>query len=211
MQLSPAAFNAHIARMGQDVMWRPSYRCPCFNPDSGAAKPTCPLCRGRGWTWGAEAATRIGLTNQNAKKAMEQFGTYEVGDALLTLPSDSAAYGAGRHARFRALNATNPFSEPLTRGDGDRLLGSIKSFTRCYWLNDAGTVEVEGGLPVADANGNLTWPSGGAPPAGKQYSLSGVRYDEYYLPLDLPVDRNHHAGAPLPRKVLARRLDLFGR
>lgn len=185
--------------------------CPCVSADSGAARRDCPLCSGKGQTYAAAVQTRIGVTNQSAQKIMAQFGTYAAGDALLTLPADSAAYGAGRHDRFRALNSTDPFSIILTRGEDDRLLGTVQSFLRCYWLNTARTAEIEGALPVADSAGNLTWPSGLAPPTGRQYSLSGARFVEYYVFPELPADRNHHAGAALPRKVLGKVFDLFGR
>lgn len=210
MRFSPGRLNAHISGIGQDVQWRRAYACPCVSPDSGAAKPTCPLCTGRGQTWAAAVSTRVGLTSQTASKMMAQFGAYEVGDVLITLPSNSPAYVAGRFDRFLALKSTNPFSMVLTRGEDDRLLGAAQSFTRCYWINDAGTAEVEGGLPTADASGNLTWASG-APPAGKQYSLSGVRFDEYMLYPELPMDRNHNNGLALPRRVRAKQFSLFGR
>jgi hypothetical protein len=59
--------------------------------------------------------------------------------------------------------------------------------------------------------GNLSWPNGGGPPIGVTYSLTGTKFDEYFIFLNLPSDRNEHEGARLPKKVTLRKWDLFGR
>jgi hypothetical protein len=66
-------------------------------------------------------------------------------------------------------------------------------------------------LPTVDATNTLQWPTSGGPPAGTQYTLNGTRYREYFVYDDLPQTRNMHQGMPLPRRVVLRRFDLFGR
>ncbi|MCK7579808.1 MAG: hypothetical protein MZV65_31715 [Chromatiales bacterium] len=43
------------------------------------------------------------------------------------------------------------------------------------------------------------------------YTLAGRAYPEYFCYGDFPQDRAHHHGEPLPRKVVLRKFDLFGR
>jgi hypothetical protein len=211
VQLSPARFNAHLAGMGQDVAWRRAYACPCISPGSGAAKPTCPLCRGKGRQWDTELVVRIGVVNQNSKQAMAQFGVWEPGDVLFSIGSDSPAYVIGQYDRMRLINSTSPFSIVRTRGDSDYITGTLQSLTRVFWLNTAGDAVIEGSLPTIQTdNMNWAWTSGG-PPAGTQYTVTGTKFDEYYFFLDGSNDRNHHAGAALPRKAPGRRFDLFAR
>lgn len=209
MQLDPAAFNAHFRHMGQNVAWRRSHACPCINPASRHAKPNCPRCNGKGRTWDDEKTDRIGVTSQSSKKMQAMFGVWEPGDVVLSIPSDSPIYEIGPYDRVRLLNATSRFSTALIRGEGDRLLGTIKCVDRVFWLASDGETEVEGGIPDVAANGALTWHSG-APAEGSTFSISGVKYDEYFCWPEQSIDRNIH-GARLPRRLMARKFDLFGR
>ena len=43
------------------------------------------------------------------------------------------------------------------------------------------------------------------------YSLTGKKFDEYFIFGQYPSDRNQHSGMRLPRKLVARKWDLFGR
>jgi WD40 repeat protein len=68
----------------------------------------------------------------------------------------------------------------------------------------------DGGLVASVAeNGAITWAV--APPIGAQFSMIGRAHPEFFLFKDLPQDRAHHGGATLPRRVVLRRWDLFGR
>jgi hypothetical protein len=210
MRFSPARFNAHLRKIGQQFAWRRAFACPCQRPGEESPAPNCPLCLGKGVQWDVEQEGWAGMTSQNSKKGMADFGVWEAGDCVLTIPENSPLYDAGRFDRIRAKNSTNQFMDVLRRGFTDRLVGAIVSIDRVLWTNDAGTAVVEGGIPTVAPNGALTWASG-APPEGRHYSISGVRYDEYYVYPNLPTDRMAHGGARLPRKLLARRLDLFAR
>ena len=209
MRLSPCKFNAFLAKIGQDVLWRKSYICPCVNPHSGASDPKCPVCYGKGRFWDAPVASRVGVPSTRVQREWAQFGRYESGDMVLTLPSDQPIYEMGEFDRITNMNSTEVFQLPLQRGRNDFCMLPVKQFTRVFWLDENNEI-VEGGLPTVGDNGALSWVIG-APPAGTQYTLCGTRYDEYYCFTELTGDRGEHGGLPLPRKVVARKFDLFGR
>lgn len=211
MRLNPGAFNRHLAHMGQAVSWRAAYACACVNPDSGQPDPKHQLCRGKGWLWDAGVDTVTGISAQQVTAKAIAAGLFEVGDTVATIPENSVMYSAGRFDRVLLKNSTTKFSQPLKRGAPvERLLFTVAKLTRVFWL-DAQKQPVEGTLPQVDDSGNLSWPNGGAPPAGATYSLTGEKFDEYFVAGDLVSDRNHHGGARLPRKVTLRKWDLFGR
>ena len=79
-----------------------------------------------------------------------------------------------------------------------------------FWL-DEDKQRVNGGIPLIHSNGTLEWTDGDGPPDGVRYSISGRRHTEYFVYIGLPAGRFMHQGARLPKKVLARRWDLFGR
>lgn len=211
MKLNPGAFNRWIANVGQRVLWRRSYSCPCTDEFSGAAKTDCPQCRGKGHIWDAHGVEGVcGVAQQQVQPQWQDFGNFEQGDMVMTVPSDSALYDMGRFDRVILLNSTDRFSRIYTRGTGEKLDVPAMSIDRVFWLSQDRTQQIEGGIPVFDADGNLTW-SSGEPPVGVQYSLTGVRYTEYFVWQQLPSDRNEHQGAQLPKRVQLRKFDLFGR
>lgn len=206
--LSADAFNQMLGDMSQVAKWRRAYDCPCRDDHSGAARPDCPRCHGKGVTWTAPVLGWVAIAGQKVQQAWSRMDMYESGDMVMTLPSDSPLYGLGENDRIVMAQSSVPFSRVLTRGDGDRLPFEVEKIDRVYWLvNDA---EVEGGIPSVSAQGELTWISG-APDPGVKYSVTGRRRPEYYLFKDYPQDRAHYGGQPLPRRVVARLMDLFGR
>jgi hypothetical protein len=58
--------------------------------------------------------------------------------------------------------------------------------------------------------GTLTW-GADVPPDGAQIALTGRKRPEYFCLQEFPQDRAHHHGRDLPRRVVLRRFDLFGR
>ena len=210
MRLSPGAFNRHIAHMGQDVAWRKAYACPCRNPNSLASDPRCPNCSGKGYIWNAAEPGVVGITGTKTQRDWAQFGLFESGDTVITIPENSPVYEMGQFDRLTLLNATEQFSIPLSRGGPtERLIGKVQKVTRVFWLNQQKQI-VEGGIPVVEASGALTW-ADGAPPAGTQFTISGTRFLEYYCFGAFPSNRNMHQGARLPKLVVLRRYDLLGR
>lgn len=209
MQFQRQAFNTHLKNIGQQVSWRKSYACPCFNPNSGASKPNCPQCSGKGRIWDSEVPGVLGIASQKVQREWAQFGSWESGDTVVSIPENSPVYEAGQFDRVVLLNSTEQFSIPLTRGQGDKLYGRVEKVSRVFWLDGSGDI-VEGGIPTVSNAGALTW-SSGAPPAGAQYTICGSRFNEYYVFGAYPSDRNEHQGMRLPKRVVLRSWDLFGR
>jgi hypothetical protein len=210
MRLNPAAFNAHLNNIGQKFLWRKAYRCPCVNLHSGAATPGCPQCNGKGRLWVGAVAAVAGMSGQKVTQQWAQFGMWQDGDAVITIQESSPMYEMSQFDRVTMLNSTDYFSLPLVHGGpNEKLFEPIEKVTRVFWL-DANKNIVEGGIPTVNADGTLTWASG-EPPAGVTYSITGTRYSEYFCFANFPSDRNEHQGARLPKRVVLRRFDLFGR
>jgi hypothetical protein len=210
VQLSPGAFDAFLGAIGQDFTWSKAYACPCVNPASGAANPKCQICFGRGRYWPASVPAVAGVASQKVQQAWQQFGLYQTGDTVLSVPENSPLYEAGQFDRILALNATEQFSVNLLAGTNDRLLIPVVSVTRVFWLNPTLTATIEGALPTITA-GALTWPAGGGPPDDTTYSVSGTQTQEFFVFQDYPTNRGEFHGLRLPKRVVLRRFDLFGR
>ena len=209
MQLDPSAFNQLLNDIGQRMSWRRAYACPCVNPQSGSPKATCPSCHGKGRTWAAAVLGLSGIAGTKVQREWAQFGQWESGDTVLTIPSDSPLYAMGPFDRVILLDNTEPFSFFLTRGRNDLLRCPNESIDRVFWLDGLGA-PVEGGIPLVSGDGVLTWLSG-EPPDGTQYSITGRQKPEYFVYADLPATRAMHSGAALPRKVVLRKFDVMGR
>ena len=136
------------------------------------------------------------------------FGKYDAGDMIVTLPGDSVAYDMGEFDRVLTLNATEVFQLPLVSGKNDKIAFTVVSIDQIYWI-DRGVI-VYGELPSIDAQGNLTWIQD-KPALGVQYTICGQRRSEYFCYMDLPSNRGEHSGAPLPRNVVLKKFDLFSR
>lgn len=210
MQLSPVKLNRLANNFAQLALWRQADQCPCESPQTGAALAGCPACHGLGWTWRSPVPVSVAISGQKVQRAWATFGLYENGDVVVTLPSDNPVYEIGEFARVLLQNTTSPFSRVYVRGANDTLNPeAIESIDRVHWL-DAESVQVNGGIPVVDDGGVLLW-SSGEPPAGQQYTITGREHPEYFVWGEFPQDRAHHRGEPLPRRVVMRRFDLFGR
>ncbi len=213
MKLRPSHFNRHLKNIGQQVMWKRSYACACVGNTSGAPDPKHALCSGKGRLWDSGIATVCGVTKQVVEPEQAALGVFDSGDMVMTVGSDSPMWqNAGKFDRILLLNSTDVFSMPFTHNSvNERIIFTVQSFSRCFWLSPDKTAIIEGGLPDIDANGYMTWNHGGEPPLGQVYSLTGTKFDEYYVLDSMPSDRNEHSGSPLPKKINMRKFDLFGR
>lgn len=211
MNLNPKRFNRLINHIGEDCRWRRAFACPCKSPTSGQADPRCPQCSGKSWLWAAGQDGTAAKSGQKAQLQWAQSGLWQAGDVVLTIGEDSPLYDIGPMDRVMLLNSSNPFSTTLLRGAAtEHLFGEIQSVDRVFWL-DINKAIVEGtARPTVAANGSLTWSTTGSPPSGQQYSISGVRLNEYFCWGDFSQDRMMHHGARLPRKIVLRLFDLFG-
>jgi len=215
MQLSPARFNSLLSNIGQNILWRRAYLCPCRSTHSDAARQGCPVCAGRGLYWGTAQAAVVGLSGMQAQQQWAQFGAYEQGDVVITLPSDSPVYDLADNDRIAFVDSTIGFVQIFRRGlDDEPLPFPVRTIERVFWLAPDGQTEIDGDIPLADDAGVLRWSgtSPTAPAAGQQYSMVGRKNTEYFVALSSMVqDRAHHHGAALPRKCVLRRWDLYGR
>ena len=214
MRLNPGAFSAFLSgNIGQLMLWRSNTICPCVNSFSNSANPKCPKCAGKGRIWAAPVEARAGMTRQQIDVNLSQQVNWEMGDATLTVDESSPMYDAGQFDRITLLNSTDRFSLVLVRGQpAERLFMKVDKIDDVFWYTgqDGQGTRVQGGIPVVADDGTLTWASG-APPVGKEYAITGTRFAEYFLYLNLPSDRAEHFGARLPKLMRARRFELFGR
>ncbi len=211
MRLDPARFNRLLADMGQGALWRPAMPCPCRDPYSGAADPACPVCQGRGTFWRPARRCHVALTGLKVAREWQAYGMHESGDVVLSLPSNSVAYAAGENDQVILTDSTQPWTMILTRGAADeRVPAQVCSLEEAVAIRTGGPVTLA--LPAWPAEGGApTWPAGAGPVPGEQYALRGRRHPSYFVFKDFPQDRAHHGGRDLPRRVVARRLELFAR
>jgi len=206
MELNPDRFNAHLGHMGQTVAWRRSHACPCLNPRTGTHNPACPMCRGKGYFWDAPVSGTVAFSGQKVQMAWAQFGRWENGDVVLTIGSDSPVYAAGNFDRVTMAQGSVPFAAVVA--PGERLKFPIIAVSSAIRLESGAPVPVPAAeMPAVDSGGDLLWPQ----PAGSPVSLSGRKAPEYFCFAEFPQDRAFHHGAALPRRVVMRKFDLFGR
>lgn len=211
MQLNAGAFNRHLAHMGQAVIWRQAYACPCKNPISGAADTKCPHCGGKGQQWVAALDTVCGVADQKTQAKWVNSGRWTDGDVVVSIPGDSPMWEIGQFDRVVLLNAADRFSQSLVRGHvAERLVFATKVIDRVFWLAPVTRALVEGGIPTLDPQGRPSW-AAGEPPPGVTYSITGQKFAEYYCFDNMVKSRNEHSGERLPKQAVLRRWDLWGR
>lgn len=206
MQLSAEAFNALVRDMGQTVAWRRASACPCRKARSGAADPSCPQCHGLGWWWSDPIECTLAVAGQKVQTEWAKFGLWQSGDQVVSLPSDSAAYDLGPQDRVVMVQSSVPFSVILR--PGEPLRKSIVTLTSAGWFEEGALVVVQD--PAWGSDGRPVF-TGQGPPDGAQLSVNGRAHPEFFALQELPQDRAHHHGRLLPRRVVLRRFDLFGR
>ena len=140
---------------------------------------------------------------------MAEFGFWDDGDVMVSIPSDSPLYEIKGYDRVTMINRTEPFSMSVITGVNDSFKFHVTQVDSVQWINSGGTLE-NGFLPNI-IDGALSWDIGTAPNDGGQYTLSGRRHPEYFCYQDQPLDRPHQFGEPLPRRIVLKRFDTFGR
>jgi hypothetical protein len=214
---SPLLFNGLLAAgqggIGQRVLWRRSSLCPCRDVYSGQATPGCQHCHGKGIMWGRGVPAHTGLTSQKSARQWLDFSAIEQGDQVLTVPSDSPLYAAGENDLVIMADSSQPYQVVLLRDGDEKADPTAYAFDRCFWLRPGTQALVEAAIPRMDpATGALSWPDPEhAPEPGVHFTLRGRRRPVYFVFRDLPQDRAHAAGLPLPRRIVTRKFDLMGR
>jgi hypothetical protein len=183
------------------------------NPASGQADPKCPVCVGKSVYWEPAVDAAAAAANQKTQETWANMGRYEGGDIVITVAQNSPLYDAGKQDRVTMLNSADKFSQPLVRGaPTERLPFTPKTIERVFWLAPGTRAIMEADLPTLDGNGRLVWADGAvAPPPATTYSITGTKFSEYFLFDEFPKNRNMHYGARLPKMMVLRRFDLFGR
>lgn len=156
--------------------------------------------------WKPGLQVRAGVSGREAQKQWVRFGQSDVGDVVITIPSDSPLYAIGPYDRVLFLNRTEPFSQNIVKGVNERINFVIISLDQVLYID--GDTMVDAPLPAVREDGTLDW-AGVELPDGVTFSVAGRRHTEYYCMKETPFDRPHHAGAALPRKVVLRRFDLY--
>jgi hypothetical protein len=195
--------------LGQHVLWGKATACPCRSPTSGAAQPGCPVCFGKGTFYDQDVPAWTGLSGQRIQRQWAAFGTFEMGDTVVTIPSDSPMYGLGETDRITFTDSSEPFSQ-VVLGGVDYLPFIAASIDRVVWRDAVTRLAVLGDIPTQAPDKTLTWAANG-PPAGVQYSVSGRRNPQYFVFVDFPQDRAHSGGLALPRRVVLRKYSLAAR
>ncbi len=214
MRLDPSNFNRFLNGLGQQVLWREAIDCPCRNPHSGAADQACALCHGVGQAWSEYVEGVVALSGQKQQREWAAFGLWESGDLVVTIPSDSPLYILGEFDRVTFINSSEPFSLTQVREKSGPLPFLVRSLERCVVRgtdDQEHPVLVELAVPTLDEHNQPTWGAGQGPDPLQTYSLAGRKYPEYFVYGNFPQDRAHHQGLDLPRKIILRRFDLFGR
>lgn len=211
MQLDPQAFNEFLANWAQAVSWRRADFCPCRSTDTGSPNPACKVCQ-NGIIWRAAVSATLAISGQKVQDQWARHGMWTKGDVVCTLAEDQPLYDMSENDRVLFMQSSVPFSLPRVN-TGPQLMGFVPTkIDRVFWLNEDLTAQVEGKIPdVSDETTELTWSEGGEPPDGTQYTISGRRNPEFFAFMDIAQDRAHHGGKRLPRKIVLRAFDLFGR
>jgi hypothetical protein len=212
MDLSPGLFDDLLGAAGQRISWASSDLCPCRDQYTGQAKQGCPTCGGRGVIWATPVEAWTGVASVQVAKQWAAFGQWESGSIIFSIPEDSPFYACGENDRVVMLESSEPFRAIYTRNGTDLLNYQIQVIDRVFWLDPVTQLIVEGSIPNVSELGWLDWNGiPGAPPDGIEYTLRGRKRPEFYIFQDLPQDRAHFGGQRLPRRVAAKRFDLFGR
>lgn len=212
MRLSPSVFNNQLAEMGQKMRWRRAALCPCRDAYSGGANPDCPVCTGIGTFWGAAIPAWAGVVGAKARRAFSDFGRWEDGDVLISVPSNSPLWSMAENDRVALSDSSEPFETRLIRSPNLTLHFDVETIDRCFWLGPQGTAVIECDLPYVAKTGVLTWHIGAnAPDQGAQFTLRGRKRPDYFLWKEIPVARGHFMGLPLPRKAVLRQFSLWNK
>lgn len=213
MRLSPARFNQQLDEQGQRMLWRRARVCPCrdMSSGSGAAKPGCPICEGLGTFWDKGIMAQAGVVGAKTLRQFSDFGKWEDGDVMISIPSNTPMWRAGENDRITFMDGHRPFQVALENDGMAKLRFRAQRIERCFWLGPNGTAIIECEVPRIDPATNfLSWASqANAPDPGAQFTVAGLRYPDYFLWREVPMSRAHYNGLDFPKRVTLKLFDLF--
>lgn len=205
------AFDKLIQFHGLKYWWSRALECPCrLNNTTDQWDPTCARCGGDGWLYVNPCAaqerhlpnrdyTEIQavfsmVTSNQGDKFIEEFGSYDDGDAQLTVQN---AMRVGWRDRFIGIEQEIAFTELLERGAGDVVPVGMTGRTRAeqqtamrYEPNTINYIEDDDGAGnrtvyyegtdwtlrdrIGDEPRKLVWQTGQGPPSGRIYTIHYV-------------------------------------
>jgi hypothetical protein len=159
----------------------------------------------------------IGVSRVVLNQQFAQFGEWEQGDMIATVPARDVCgtvqeiYGIGDMDRVTLLDSVIRRNFVGTRGQQDVLLGRVVRIVMdAFYLDSGSPVPLAEGIDFRVTGNVVEWLRG-TTPDGTAYSLRYIACPECFVWKTLEQPRAHDLGLALPKKVILRSFDLFGR
>lgn len=208
---SVGGFNGFLKNLGQQATWERASICPDRSHRTGGTNPKCVVCQGRGHLWSAPQDVTVGFTSMQTVREFGTLSQWEQGDGIVTIGSDSPAYGAGDFDRLTLTNAIVRVCHVLTRGSNDKLKYRFPVAILEVWAIVASAKVVLVKDTDFTLSGNtITWITNTVQ-LEQNYTVLYTARPEYFVYRDWLQDRPHQRGLALPRKVHVRLMELMNR
>ena len=160
---------------------------------------------------------RIGVSGVTFTKQFAQFGEWDRRDMIATVPARDASgalleiYGIGDFDRVTLVDSVVRQSFVGQRGQADTVPErTIRAVTDAFGLHNGAKVPLEDGTDFRVTGNTVEWLSS-ALAVGEGYTLRYVASPEYFVWTSIEQPRAHDLGKALPKRVVLRSFDLFGR
>jgi len=211
----PAKFDAVIAQLGNNVLYRPAMRCACYREASGVPDPACTLCFPYGVVWGDPQPIVAAGPNRRPTRRPDLTGVYEASDVFFTFQSGFVPiYGS----RITLPDSPITVDDTLTRGREDRVRYPTAQTLLAAWyttrepptgdpyVNVKNDLVVDTDVSLDPATGTITFADPNTPPPGTRYVVQVSGLTEYFV---WEVQDRTAGGAVMPYRALCKRLDYF--
>ena len=227
VQLHANKFEELIFRRGRDVFWQQAVVCSCWNLQTGQPLYTCNACGGTGYTYQPPLIGRALVTSISQSKQFNEFaGTFEAGDAVMTVPARKVRLVNKRISSLRDIEPlfqvsvydlitltddVRKFSEVLIKNTSipNRAADTLLNINplKVHYVQSADTVTgiitpYEEGIDFQMVGNKVEWLTDKLAD-GQSY---GIMYDHrpvYTVLTELPQQR-HQDGQDLPKRVVLR-------
>lgn len=199
-----------VMRRGEQVLHARAQRCPCGSPDEPQrADPTCAVCRGWGWKYGAEAPLTGLVVGMRSEKVLIASGIAEPGDLVLSLsPLDTTPVADWDRIRLTWAEGQPYEGDVLTRAQygPDRLMYEPSTVYRVFAVHPVTGDETDYVAPTdySITGRDLVWVLGRGPGVGRNYSVVYSVKSFDWMVFTMPMQR-FERGRNLGTKVLLRR------
>lgn len=196
------SFNSLLSghRLGTELKWARSHRCPCSAID-GETDAKCAVCLGKGRYWDPYSESfRAGFLGQDSRTLMslmkELGGVSTAGDAAIVIPENAPCYDdIGTFDRIQVVDATDTLEWVLVPGAGVRLPQTAQPLSATVKSVD-GTSIVDTDFPLPGTDGRITVST----PTVIQFRVARL----YEVSRELPKVRGFDAGRQPKRLSLVR-------